>query len=381
MRLINLMLLACALASCMLWAGASAQKVDLHRESVLVDLPLREGYSLGGRVHFVITDGSSPAFNSRISRAQRWRVEDAPILQDAPAAATSPLYAFTNGVNSKGISLRAAAACARCHSRCCCCLQVRGKGIYGYQADVFVSHPGAMALPAAGAMANKPYTALTRVQNVTWKKPAGAQVLTSAAAVMAAQRAGRLTITSGNVVLNTPHIVWPGGQIPLRRGAVGRGAPYGGGQVTKIDTTAGKVTFIAHRGFGPKGQTIYYIVTDATPRGPADMMGVVYSRALEATHNTDIAPKIWQFANGLVGSGPLGFQPGIGQVAPGDKGYSPIWQIYMVSHKDLKVAGLLMTAADVAHLAASGAGTAMEARPGNADHIVNCPFIDPFQNA
>jgi hypothetical protein len=217
--------------------------------------------------------------------------------------------------------------------------------------------------------------------NVTWKSPSGAQLLTSAAAVEAAQRAGRVTVTSAKVVLNTPHIMWPGGQMPLRRGAVGPRAPYGGGQVTKIDTKAGKVTFIAHRGFGPRGQSIYYIVTDATPKGPADMMGVVYSRALAAAHNTEIAPKIWQFANGLMGGGPMGFQPGIGEVAPGDRGYSPIWQIYMVAHKDPKTASLLTTAADVAHLAASKAGTSMEARPDNADHIVNCAFIDPFQNA
>jgi hypothetical protein len=230
-------------------------------------------------------------------------------------------------------------------------------------------------------MANKPYTALTRLVNVTWNNERGAQVLTSAAAVEAAQRAGRVTVTNTNAVLNTPQIVWPGGQMPLRRGAVGRGAPYGMGQVTKIDTRAAKVTFVAHRGFGPRGQTIYYIVTDATPKGPADMMGVVYSRALAAAHKSDIAPTIWQFGNGLVGGGPLGFQPGIGEVAPGDKGYSPIWQIYVVSHKDPKAAGLLMTAADVAHLAASNAGTVMEARPDNADHIVNCAFIDPFQKA
>jgi hypothetical protein len=126
MRLFDLTLLACALASCMLWSGATAQRVDLYRESVLVDIPLRDGYALGGKLCFVITDGCSPTFNARISRAQRWRVEDAPILQDAPAAATSPMYSFTNGVSSKGITLQAAAcscaaaACVRCHLRFCC---------------------------------------------------------------------------------------------------------------------------------------------------------------------------------------------------------------------------------------------------------------------
>ena len=30
------------------------------------------------------------------------------------------------------------------------------------------------------------------------------------------------------------------------------------------------VTFVAHRGWGHDGRTIYYIVTDATPSGPAE---------------------------------------------------------------------------------------------------------------
>ena len=34
---------------------------------------------------------------------------------------------------------------------------------------------------------------------------------------------------------------------------------------------------------GPDGRTIYYIVTDATPTGPADMMGVVDAPKLAQT--------------------------------------------------------------------------------------------------
>jgi hypothetical protein len=45
-----------------------------------------------------------------------------------------------------------------------------------------------------------------------------------------------------------------------------------GGQVLAIDTTKMVVTMIAHRGFGPDGKTIYYIVADATPEMSAAMM-------------------------------------------------------------------------------------------------------------
>jgi hypothetical protein len=112
MRPFDLILLACALASCIFCGRGSAQRLELHRERVLADLPLHEGFSLGGRVHYIITDGSNPAINTRIGRAQRWRVENAPLLASAPAAATSPLYAFTNGVSSKNIT--SAPACALC---------------------------------------------------------------------------------------------------------------------------------------------------------------------------------------------------------------------------------------------------------------------------
>ena len=50
---------------------------------------------------------------------------------------------------------------------------------------------------------------------------------------------------------------------------------YGGGQITEINSEEMTVTFVAHRGWGPDGKTIYYIVTDATSTGPAEMMGVV----------------------------------------------------------------------------------------------------------
>ena len=53
--------------------------------------------------------------------------------------------------------------------------------------------------------------------------------------------------------------------------------PYGGGQITEINSEEMTVTFVAHRGWGPDGRTIYYIVTDATPSGPAETMGVVSS--------------------------------------------------------------------------------------------------------
>ena len=76
--------------------------------------------------------------------------------------------------------------------------------------------------------------------------------------------------------------------------------PYGGGQVLDIDTEEMDVTFIAHRGWGPDGRTIYYIVTDATPSGPAGHDGCCYSSPTSASLIANSAAvDLYQFKNGI----------------------------------------------------------------------------------
>jgi hypothetical protein len=155
--------------------------------------------------------------------------------------------------------------------------------------------------------------------------------------------------------------------------------PYGGGQVLDIDTDEMTVTFIAHRGWGPDGRTIYYIVTDATPSGPAGMMGVINAPTSANLIANSAAVDLFQFKNGIVGSGPLGFQPGIAAGAPGDANYSPMWRIFMIGWDNPSSASLLETIDDMNAYREAGLIDIGIARPMDSDHIVNCPFIDPFQ--
>ena len=83
------------------------------------------------------------------------------------------------------------------------------------------------------------------------------------------------------------------------------------------------VTFVAHRGWGPDGRTIYYIVTDATPSGPADMMGVLAN--FSKSNCTFRSSKSFPIQSGIKGTGPLGFV-GIAAAALGDENYSPMWR-------------------------------------------------------
>jgi len=319
-------------------------KLRLSRANVAVDIPLHKGYYEGNDVYYVITDTNDEVHAGIITKLQDWRVEMAPFLGNAPDAALSTTYMFTNGIE--------------------------GDGIHGFQNQVFTSTPEQ----------TDTYSALAAQMHVTWVDSAAPRILDSEAAIMEAADAGEVSLDDIGVVINMPHIVWPGGQMVVKEDAsIDDETPYGEGQILEIDTEEMAVTFVAHRGWGPDGRTVYYIVTDATPSGPANMMGVVTADTSAALIANSAAVDLYQFANGIAGSGPLGFQPGIASSALGDAGYSPMWRIYIIEWKDPADARLLETIGDIQAFLEEGLITASLARPMDSDHIVNCPFVDPFQ--
>jgi len=246
---------------------------------------------------------------------------------------------------------------------------ISGGGVHGYQGEVFTSTP---AQPDV-------YSALASHVHVTWNDGVAPRVLDSEAMIMEAAENNEITLTELDVVLNLPQIVWPEGQMMVKDVGLTDTTSYGGGQVLDIDTEEMDVTFIAHRGWGPDGRTIYYIVTDATPSGPAGMMGVVSSPTSASLIANSAAVDLYQFKNGLTGTGPLGFQPGIAAGAPGYDNYSPMWRIFMIGWDDPTNAQLLETIDDMNAYKEAGLIDIGIARPMDSDHIVNCPFIDPFQ--
>jgi hypothetical protein len=316
----------------------------LSRANVPATIPMHQGFYNGESVYFIITDSSDPTHAEIITRNQGWKVELAPLLANAPESTLSTAYMFTNGIE--------------------------GDGVHGFQGEVFTSTPAQV----------EDYSALTSHVHVTWDSAANPKILASEEAIMDAADRGLVTLNPLSVVLNMPQIVWPDGQMIVKEDkTLTDDTPYGGGQVLDIDTDEMTVTFIAHRGWGPDGRTIYYIVTDATPVGPANMMGVI-----DAPGNADLivnsaAVDLFQFMNGIKGSGPLGFQAGIAASAPGDSNYSPMWRIFMIGWDDPNSAALLENKADIDFYQQADLISVNLARPMDADHIVNCPFIDPFQ--
>ena len=108
-------------------------------------------------------------------------------------------------------------------------------------------------------------------------------------------------------------------------------------------------------------------------------MGVVSSPTAANLINHSGAVDLFQFKNGIKGSGPLGFQAGIATAALGDANYSPMWRIHLVEWNNAESAKILETKSDIDSFRADNLLTVSIARPTNNDHIVNCPFIDPFQ--
>jgi len=316
----------------------------LSRTNVPATIPMHKGIYEGNQILYIITDGSDENYTKTLSEKQEWNVELAPIIADIPETALQKLYVFKNGIN--------------------------GDGIYGFQDEVFSSTPSQ----------ELEYSALNSIVEVSWKIGQNEIVFESAADIIAAEEAGRIKFHETKVVLNTPQIVWPDGQMIVRSDKeISDKMSYGGGQIIEINEDEMTVTFVAHRGWGPDGRTIYYIVTDATPLGPAETMGVVSSPTSANLIAHPGAVDLFQFKNGIKGSGPLGFQAGIAGAALDDANYSPMWRIYLIEWNDTESAKILETKSDIDSFRTDGLLSVSIARPTNSDHIVNCPFIDPYQ--
>ena len=163
------------------------------------------------------------------------------------------------------------------------------------------------------APGDRGYTPLWRVVMVTWAVEASPRVLRSAGQVRAAAAAGEVTLRRTNTVVNCPVV-----------------------------------------GFGQKqilgfyrGSTIAYY-----DLGPVKLAG-----------GNKVAP-IWAFTNGAPG------QKNVVDVVPGQRGYTPLWQVSMVTWADGITPRVLMSAAQIRSAASAG-----EVTVRRTDTVVNCPLI------
>lgn len=313
--------------------------LKLSQANVALDIPMMRGYENGHEIFFIATDASDNQTATQITNETGFKVNFAPVLGQTPEAARGQAYVFTNGIP--------------------------GQGPFGFQLPVINAKPG-----------DQGYSPLLQVNMVEWNQGVAAKEIKSVQDIMASQQNGSLTVTNTDTIVNQPAIKWEGGSLKIRQDKnITDDTPYMEGQVLNIDTNSMVVTFVAHRGWGPDGKTIYYIVTDATPEMPANMMGVPFVQADEIIATTPVAVDLLQFGKGIRGSGPMGFQSGIGAANPDDANYSPMWRISFIEWKDPSKARILENMHDVAAMQAAGLITVVPAMGGK--HVVNCPFFEP----
>lgn len=316
----------------------------LSRSSVSAEIPLHKALFDGKSVYYIITDTNDKKYAKAISEKQKWQVEISSPLGKTPKESLSDAYIFLNGTE--------------------------GNGTRGFQDEVFSNTPAQ----------TEQYSAIRSVTHVTWKDKQEPEVLDSVQKILDAQKEDKIELEKTSAIINMPQIVWPDGQMSVRTDkTLTDDTSYIGGQILEINLEKMTVTFVAHRGWGPDGRTIYYIVTDATPSGPANVMGVTDAPTLAKAVNSTAPVDLYQFTNGIKGSGPLGFQAGIASAALGDDTYSPLCRISVVTWNESVKASVLETIEDINAKKSTGDVTVELARPMDSDHIVNCPFIDPFQ--
>jgi hypothetical protein len=314
--------------------------LKLSNANVEIDVPLMKGYENGNEIFFIATDASDNQTATQITNVTGFKVNFAPLLASTPEEARGQSYVFENGIE--------------------------GEGPLGFQLPVINARPG-----------QEGYSPLLQMNLVRWNEGGQPTELRSEQDIITASNAGQLTITATGVIVNHPAVQWQDGSLPIREdaGNITDESPYmGGGQVTNIDTANMTATFVAHRGWGPDGKTVYYIVTDAVPEDPANMMGVSFVPADERVVGTPVVVDLFQFMNGINGTGPMGFQAGIGAANPDDTNYSPMWRISFIEWKDSSQARVLENQNDINTMLQEGLITITPAMEGR--HIVNCPFFD-----
>ena len=311
----------------------------LTNTNLPITIPLTKGYVKGSEVFYISTEASDKDLADHLTEITGFRVAYTPTLQKTPADALAQIYAFENGI--------------------------QGEGPLGFQPNVADSHPGDLN-----------YSPLWAVNIVKWSDGVSPRELKSQTEILSAQTDGELTVIPSGFVVNCPFVQWDGGSLQMREDkTLTDETPYGGGQVLYIDIEKMQVTFVAHRGFGPDGSTIYYIATDASVKDVADMLGVVFAERTGATLLSGASSDLYVFTNGIKGTGPMGFQASIGSTNVGDEFYSPMWRIQAATWAEPSSADFLTMSSQITSAASKGALSTEV-----AGVVVNCPFVKIDEN-
>lgn len=210
------------------------------------------------------------------------------------------------------------------------------------------------------------FASLFQIVNVS---PPIGRSFDSVAAIMESVEQGATTIEETTTLVNFPIIKWPGGELPVDDEFV---AALGNGQLfAPCDTEKMEVKMKLHQCY-PGSR---YIVTDTSMAGMAPMMSINASPLTQGLVETGGTDEIWVFANGIPGSGVMGFQPAIFDNKAGNAAWSPFWDHYTLRWVDESQARILTSSEEVRELIASGELEEFAGVPDTHPNgfVVNCP--------
>ena len=124
-----------------------------------------------------------------------------------------------------------------------------------------------------------------------------------------------------------------------------------------------------------EGKEIYFVHTEASDTGVAEKLTnmmespVMYVPSLADVPDEALA-NVYVFTNGVVGTGPFGFQADVFDNAPGSDEYTPLRRLNVVTWVDESKARELTNAEDI--LAAEANGELTIEQPGI---VINMPFV------
>ena len=223
-------------------------------------------------------------------------------------------------------------------------------------------------LPVLGtAPSEENYISLFQLKRVTINDDS--LTLDSAAAIEEAAGNGGVTIEEQPIYLNHPIVKWPGGELPADPENT---ETLGLGPLTEpVNTDDMTVTFKLHQCF-PGSR---YIITDTSAAPMAPMMGIVASPPAQTLMETGATDEIWVFANGIEGSGVMGFQPAIFDNKAGEPAWSPFWNHFTLMWTEGNEPRILRNSAEIRAGIEAGELELFNGVPDSHPNgfVVNCP--------
>ena len=196
-------------------------------------------------------------------------------------------------------------------------------------------------------------------------------VLASVAELKAAAEEGLISFENSEIYVNYPVVKWPGGELPVDTAL---DSYIGTGQLIQpVNIDDMEVTFKLHEGFpGTR-----YILTDTSAIDRVEKMHIAPAASLWNTTKYNATDEVFVFANGIPGSGVLGYQPAIFGSHVDSLVSSPFWNHFTVRWLYEENSRLLRSSGEVYDALERGELEKLNGLPETHPNgfVVNCPIV------